>query len=124
MSPLPNKWSSGKAPAFQGAAGPPIHMVQSAAKKCYHCEKRDHVPAKCWKRHPELRPQRDYTTKAEQSASGSPGNQMQIITSIQTESSAGPADFQETDDQHCEQEGDDPLYPRTATTVGPGLGRY
>lgn len=34
------------------------------------------------------------------------------------------ADFQETEDQHCEQEGDDPLYPRTATPVGPGLSRY
>ena len=38
--------------------------------------------------------------------------------------SAGPADFQETEDQYREGEGDDPLYSRTATPVDPGLGRH
>ena len=38
--------------------------------------------------------------------------------------SAGPADFQETEDQYREGEGDDPLYPRTATLVDSGLGRH
>ncbi|KAJ9479278.1 hypothetical protein VN97_g13174, partial [Penicillium thymicola] len=38
------------------------------------------------------------------------------------ERSAGSADFQETEDQYREGEGDDPLYPRTATPVDPGHG--
>ena len=38
--------------------------------------------------------------------------------------SAGPADSQETEDQYREGEGDDPLYPRTATPVDPGIGRH
>ncbi|KAJ5504408.1 hypothetical protein N7463_007282 [Penicillium fimorum] len=78
-----------ESPTPQGAAGPSIHMVQSTTKKCYHCKKRGHVPAKCWKKHPELRPQRDYAIKAERSASGSPRNKMQIIASSQMEERQG-----------------------------------
>ena len=38
--------------------------------------------------------------------------------------SAGPADFQGTEDQYREGEGNNHLYPRTATPVDPGLGRH
>lgn len=45
------------------------------------------MPAKCWKKHPELRPQKDHAAKAERSASGSPRN---TISSSQEEERQGP----------------------------------
>jgi len=71
----------------QGATGPSVNTVQANTKKCNHCKKRGHVAAKCWKKRPELRPQRDSAVKAERSASGSPGN---TISSSQVGDRQGP----------------------------------
>ncbi|KAJ5481506.1 hypothetical protein N7475_000318 [Penicillium sp. IBT 31633x] len=86
----------------QGVPGPSINAVQRYPKKCTYCRKRGHVVAECWKKQREIHPPRDHALKAERR----------------------PADFQETEDQYREGEGDDPLYPRTATPVDPGLGRH
>jgi hypothetical protein len=82
------------------------------------------VVAECWKKQRVIHPPRDYALKAERSASGSPKKQHAKHTVKPERRSAGPADFQETVDQYREGEGDDPLYPRTATPVDPGLGRH
>ncbi|KZN87852.1 hypothetical protein EN45_064130 [Penicillium chrysogenum] len=50
------------------------------------------------------------------------GNRLSNAEQTPERRSAGPADFQETEGQYREGEGDDPLYPRTATPVDPGLG--
>ncbi|KAJ9482036.1 hypothetical protein VN97_g11412 [Penicillium thymicola] len=68
----------------QVGPGPSVNTVQQTAKKCNYCRKRGHVVAQCWKKQREAQPSRDHALKAERSVSGSPGNQLQMITSIQT----------------------------------------
>ncbi|KAJ6045783.1 uncharacterized protein N7446_012647 [Penicillium canescens] len=90
------------------ASGPSVHTVQQTAKKCNYCKKRRHVAAQCWKKQREVQPSRDHALKAER-----------------TRWEIGRARrLHETEDQYREGEGDDPLYPRTATPVDPGLGRH
>lgn len=71
----------------QGATELSVNTVQANTKKCNHCKKRGYIAAKCWKKYPELRPQRDSAVKTEQSASGSLGN---TISSSQVEEQQGP----------------------------------
>ncbi|GCB28299.1 hypothetical protein AAWM_11184, partial [Aspergillus awamori] len=89
---------------LQAASGPSVHTVQQTAKKCNYSVQ-------------------DHALKAERSVSGSPRSNLQMIPSSQLEDRQGPP-TSKTEDQYREGEGDDPLYPRTATPVDPGLGRH
>ena len=108
---------------LQGAPVPSINAVQRNPNKCTYCKKRGHVVAECWKKQREMPPPRDHALKAARSECFRLTKKRHAEYTVKPERiSAGPADFLGSEDQHCEEEGDDPLYSRTAIPVVPGHG--
>ncbi|KOS38795.1 hypothetical protein ACN38_g10386 [Penicillium nordicum] len=101
-----------------------VHLY--ADEKLHFCERQQNQATLIIKAYAvdKLRPQKDYAIKKNECfrLTKKPSNSDDNI-----KPDAGPvesADSQETQYQYCEGEGDDPVYPRTATPVKPGFSRH
>lgn len=105
----------------QEGAGPTINTVHTNTRQCSCCKKRGYMPREVLEETPCIASSKGPCRQGRTECFRLTKKDHIIRPGERT---AKPADFQELEDQYREGGSNDPLYPRTATPVDPGLSRH